>query len=185
MPDVTIDVKPFWLQEASVVEKHGLAFIPTEESDASKLEQSIPKLKTHVGDMFELHYGVKDGLFVFQLYMTARKKIFDQALLDLESVGHGPAASKITATANEELSKIPWPTYLERRIEDMFCAHFKNPEGEGRKVYLGEHGHKINFYQEVDSWSFVTPCSENREAVLQYLDSDLNLATELAKRIGS
>ena len=145
MAETSIEVRPFWLQDASSDERSVLQKVPSDAVSVGELKKAVPKLSEAKHDNVLIEYTSNDGLLAFHIYLASRKKLLDETLPALEKAGYGMLANDIIKLANAELAKTPWPADAGKKISQVFHDHFP------------QQPMKINFYPEVDSWSVVMP----------------------------
>ena len=172
--------RPFWVEEPALKEDEAVA--------QSTVAAAVPKMKYVVLDDIVARYGVHDGVLNYHLYSKARKNILDKAesamqglreTADLTDKQRDVEMHRIATEGNAALAANPWPDGIEDVIRQCFLWVFKRRFTDA----------KINFFQEVDSYSVampepITPMGmpeETMEQPLKLLDSTFGATAEQAK----
>lgn len=141
MAETTIEKKPWWVSED---ERHGLENVP-QHNLAENVVAGIPDLKKYEGGSVIAEYGIKDGLIVYHFYKKDRREVFLEAHRQMDAERDPSKNKEIARNANAALNTMPWWDDTEGKLREAFLETFKFS------------AHKINYYQEVDSWSVVLP----------------------------
>lgn len=132
------EIVPFFATE---LEHQTVDTLPTDTVLLTDLLNAVPKFNEVAKNNLLVQWRLEDGTLIYHIYKVDRKNLFDRTEAALKALTKDADKNALAVAANIEFEKIPWWPEFGVKLTEALTEYFKGSAG------------RMNYYQEVDSWS--------------------------------